>query len=759
MSLSLFVPAGAARADVAPPNLVQSATMGSLYGVSGKPVVDSSTHTLFEAVDSSFGTGPSEIREVNDLTGELIRQIPPSRDIFVAESALAVDEATNTVYIASGLFVEAFNAATGAEIFEIQVPDYTYATNVMHLVMDPVTHDLFVGVGTHLYELAGDTGAVVSQVAVPFPITSLAVDTASRLAFISEFDQGLVKVDLSTFTVVATSTQIEVANLAVDHGTGQLFGQVGQYALSLGSFSESSLDRIATPLTGIQDFVVDSSRGFVYVSNAGGTALYELDLSSDTVARTVQMAPSTIFIPQVEDLGTGNLFNTDEQNSDSMIRVLAEPSAITSGAPTKGETWTDYSFSLSMSPTGVFWSLISGTLPPGLTLDATTGVLSGTPTTVGSYTYTVTGRDATGAGSTATYTQLIGLNRVVAQVFGPDRYQTSVEAAKEAFPDGADVVFVADGNNFPDALSAGPAATKLGAPVLLTAPDSLPAAVAREIGSLAPSKIVVVGGTGSVSNSVAAQLAQLVPNTVRWAGADRYATSRAVDSNAFGSDIPNVFVASGNNFPDGLSAGAAAGALGAPLLLVNGSAGALDAASAGFLERSGVSFAYIAGGTGAVSSGVENGLYNSVFGGVSRFAGSDRYQTAEKINEAVWNADGTNTSEPGSNLAFLVNGLNFPDALSAGPWAGGTNAPMYLVPPTCVPNKVISDLNGLGVSFVVLVGGPGVLTQPVAELKPCNPSESVAIDEFAPPGGSSHQAPPPLDVAGHAKRPRQPSVG
>jgi hypothetical protein len=81
----------------------------------------------------------------------------------------------------------------------------------------------------------------------------------------------------------------------------------------------------------------------------------------------------------------------------------------------------------------------------------------------------------------------------------------------------------------------------------------------------------------------------------------------------------------------------------------------------------------------------------------------------------VWNVAGANPTEPSSNLAFLVTGLNFPDALAARPWAGGTDAQMFLVPGGSVPNGVIDDLNGLDVALVVLVGGPSVLTEPVAQ--------------------------------------------
>jgi Putative Ig domain len=56
------------------------------------------------------------------------------------------------------------------------------------------------------------------------------------------------------------------------------------------------------------------------------------------------------------------------------------------------------------------WSLTSGTLPPGLSLTTTTGVISGTPTTTGSYPITVQVADSESTPATATGTFTITIN-------------------------------------------------------------------------------------------------------------------------------------------------------------------------------------------------------------------------------------------------------------------------------------------------------------------------------------------------------------
>lgn len=329
-------------------------------------------------------------------------------------------------------------------------------------------------------------------------------------------------------------------------------------------------------------------------------------------------------------------------------------------------------------------------------------------TPAGGYRILVTGSDVKISGTVPIAVTEPSLN--VSRASGSDRYGTSIEVSKRSFPDGAPVVFLVSGANFPDALSAAPAAALHGGPVLLTASDKLPAAVASELARLDPSRVVVVGRTGAVSASVVASVSTLLPHAtvVREGGADRYATSLEVVKAEFSSSS-KVYIASGATFPDALAAGPAAGSIGAPVLLVPGDASHVDAAIIAELHALGVTDVYVVGGTGAVSKGIASSL--GAEWTVKRLAGADRFETAAAINEFAFSSAST---------VFLVTGVNYPDALSASPWAAASHSPMYLTPATCVPSRVIADARKLGATQVVLIGGTGVLTDAVADLIQCD---------------------------------------
>jgi putative cell wall-binding protein len=324
---------------------------------------------------------------------------------------------------------------------------------------------------------------------------------------------------------------------------------------------------------------------------------------------------------------------------------------------------------------------------------------------------TVTGSRAgyTSVSKTSALTAAVTTTFAVARVSGPDRYAVAVSVAQRAYPETAPVVYLATGSNYPDALSAGPAAAERGGPLLLTPPDALPALVEQEIRSLAPAQIVIVGGPASISPAVEQTVRTLAPDVIRLSGADRFEASRAIVQHAFGAEgAERAYVATGLNFPDALAAGGAGGHTRSPVLLVNGQAAASDAATDGTLRGLGVQSVLIAGGPNSVSAGVQTSL--QAVAPVQRISGADRYEAAVNINLDAYDS---------ATRAYLATGTNFPDALSGSALSGKEGAPLFVVPAECVPRLVIGALRQLGVTDVVLIGGPASMSTSVQNLTAC----------------------------------------
>lgn len=286
---------------------------------------------------------------------------------------------------------------------------------------------------------------------------------------------------------------------------------------------------------------------------------------------------------------------------------------------------------------------------------------------------------------------------------GDSRFTTAVEITQELFPGagpvGIPVLYIANGLNYPDALSAGPVAAKGGGALLIVTPTSIPAPILAEIERLAPERIVVVGGPTNVSAALFSQLGGLAPDVDRIAGSDRFDTSRRLIADAFGCpgascSAPAVFVATGLNYPDALAAGAAAGGLGAPVLLVNGSASAIDDSSADLIADLQPERLFLLGGESSVSAGIAGDLAGSALW-ITRLAGVDRFETGALIARVVVKR---------SDTVYGATGLNFADALVGGPLAAAHGAPILLTPTACTPVPVNDAVIAVDASRIVYLG-------------------------------------------------------
>ncbi|QJU54687.1 cell wall-binding repeat-containing protein [Herbiconiux sp. KACC 21604] len=360
-------------------------------------------------------------------------------------------------------------------------------------------------------------------------------------------------------------------------------------------------------------------------------------------------------------------------------------------------------------------SISAGALPPGVVLtgDSVAGepwTFSGTPTTAGTYSFTVKGAYVDSAPLTIDCTMVVGALPEPVRIAGTDRYDQAARVSASIFSE-AETVYLASGEKFADALSASSVAGIHGAPLLLTQSGTLPASTATELGRLKPKNVVVVGGPLTIADAVltAVEGSTFHPTVTRISGVDRYDSSRLlIGDGTFGRpSSPLAYLADGRNFPDALAASPAAVTQNAAVLLVDGSRTALSQDDRAALDGAGVAQVTIAGGPNSVSTGVESSLSPTYNG--TRVSGANRYEGAVAVNGVFTEA----------RVAFLASGELYPDALSAGPAAGHTGNPIYLVQKGCVPTSVLDDIARIGAKEIVILGGVNTVSAEVAALKPC----------------------------------------
>jgi putative cell wall-binding protein len=310
------------------------------------------------------------------------------------------------------------------------------------------------------------------------------------------------------------------------------------------------------------------------------------------------------------------------------------------------------------------------------------------------------------ATSAATAVKGVSVDRLA----GATRETTAIAVSRAAWPTGAKTVMLATSLDFADALSGAAAAGRAGASLLLTPAGSLPAEVTAEIKRLAPSRVVLVGGAGVLSATVEKQVAAAVPSARvdRLNGADRYATSRAAAER--GGASANVLIATGRDYPDALSAASVGNNTGVPVLLVDGVAKQIDAATLSKLKKIGTKSATVVGGTGVISAQVAQSLTNAGIT-VTRLSGANRYATNDAVVRKYF---------PASALKVLfASGTGFADALPASVLAGRWKVPLLLTAQSCIVPTAAEFMNQRGTESVVLVGGPAVLDAGAAALRRC----------------------------------------
>jgi len=295
------------------------------------------------------------------------------------------------------------------------------------------------------------------------------------------------------------------------------------------------------------------------------------------------------------------------------------------------------------------------------------------------------------------------------RVAGTTRYGTAAAVAGQDDFSGATTAILATGETFPDALAAsGLAGADAPAPIVLTQSDTYTQDAQQALNNLTSvTNVVIVGGTAAVSTGVENAVKADGFTVTRVAGNNRYETAAAIadEMGTVGSTggLKTAIIATGTNFADALSGGPVAYKGNFPILLVTPDS--VPSATEAELNSLGIQQVLILGGTAAVSNATQSDLEGIVGNPAVRIAGTNRFGTSADV--AQWAVDNMGWA-PAETL--LANGLNFPDALAAGPLGGERQAPVLLT--ASIPDEIQAflDKHSDTIAKLTALGGTGVIS-------------------------------------------------
>jgi YVTN family beta-propeller protein len=570
------------------------------------------------------------------------------------------------------------------------------------IAIDPGTHTVFVGSNQLLTFIDERTAAIAGSVELPGSIVALAVDTTThRVYALQQFPQpnpvprqspnavqaSIAVIDPKALSIITTYPNLgfgpafpSTGNTLVDDPVGhRLFS--GSTNVTINGNPVAGATQIDT-LTGAVTAVASGYTANSLAYNPPTDTLYVADQSpSKTVTvLSVDGAPRDLTSVQVGPQPDG--IAIDPSTQTVYVASNDGPSVSVIDARTN-KVVTTVKVGAILSGIGVDTS--------SHTVFAANGA-DGSVTVVDGATNTVTGTIEVGAPqyriavdpsthsiwTTSLGTSITALNPIAARFAGADRFATAVAvSANEYGSNEADAVVLARADNFPDALVGAPLAAAKNAPLLFTSGTTLPAATEAEIRRvLGRGKTVyLLGGPNAIPNQIAAQLTALGYGPIRIAGADRFATAVAV-ADALG-DPSTIFLASGSDFADALTAGPAATKGGGAILLT--SPGAVEAETAAYLSAHATTVLAI-GGPAAAADPTAIPIF-----------GADRFATGVAVAQQFFAA---------ATRAGIASGGAFPDALAAGAYMAAAGGPLLLTQPTGLPGSVASYLGGIDTTIV-----------------------------------------------------------
>lgn len=257
----------------------------------------------------------------------------------------------------------------------------------------------------------------VAVATTTFPSTSLPAGTAGQ-AYSSALNPATGGVAPYTYAVTAGALPV---GITLNGGSGALTGtpaSVGSFSFSVtatdsttGTPSQATrsytLTIAAPPIVVAPSALPAATRGTAYsqaLSASGGTAPYAYALASGTLPAGITLASSGTLSGTATVEGSFNFTVTATDagsytgNQAYTLTVAGPNLVLPASTLPAGSAGSAYSAAITPATGGTApytYALTGGVLPAGISVDAATGNLNGTPTAAGTFNFTLTASDST----------------------------------------------------------------------------------------------------------------------------------------------------------------------------------------------------------------------------------------------------------------------------------------------------------------------------------------------------------------------------
>ncbi len=411
-----------------------------------------------------------------------------------------------------------------------------------------------------------------------------------------------------------------------------------------------------------------------------------LDAATGIISGTPTQTGNYQFVVRVASASSGK---SDTKSFELSVGTTS-PAVITTQSLPDAQVGAADAYSCKLQATGAptsFEWTCKGTLPDGITFDASTATLLGKPAVGSGGVYELEFSADNGSGKDTKSMSLVVnedptlLTTSLASGFVGDNYKQEIEV--------------------------------VGYPKVDVTVEGLPDGLSFDSSTLTISGTPKASGTSSVKIALTSELGSLeqdmelsVKDIKRLSGGVRYDTMEEIVKASFDEDrsCRYLIVSSGDNFPDALSASALAGIYDAPVIIT--STGSLSDQAKTQIKRlsRGDTIVFVTGGNAAVSDSVFNEI-KSISGvyDVQRLAGIGRVETGLEIYKQGKGSWG--------DTCVISSVTNYADALSIGTYCANNSAPIFGTVGGVLTDDQISEIKSAGFNKIVITGGDAAVNE------------------------------------------------